>query len=77
MEKLSRLGGAWVVPSVTAWRTAAGLSVHEPRSQFAPWYGEGHNSGMPLNITASLAVEKIMERAKLPGTFKRWPGIAE
>ena len=32
---------------------------------------------MPLNITAALAVKKIMEREKLPGTLKLWPGVAE
>src|SRR5262245_20769121 len=50
------------------------------RQQFidgAPGHGEGHNSGVPLNITAALAVKKIMEREKLPGTLKLWPGVAE
>ena len=32
---------------------------------------------MPLNITAALAVKKIMEREKLSGTLVLWPGIAE
>ena len=32
---------------------------------------------MPLNITAALAVKKIMEREHLPGTLKLWPGVAE
>jgi len=43
----------------------------------APGHGEGHNSGVPLNITAALAVKKIMEREHLPGTLKLWPGVAE
>jgi len=43
----------------------------------APGHGEGHNSGTPLNIVAALAVKKIMEREKLPGTLMIWPGIAE
>jgi aminobenzoyl-glutamate utilization protein B len=32
---------------------------------------------VPLNITAALAVKKIMERQKLSGTIKVWPGVAE
>ncbi len=30
-----------------------------------------------MNITAALAVKKIMEREKIPGTIKIWPGTAE
>ena len=30
-----------------------------------------------MNITAALAVKKIMEREKLPGTIRIWPGTAE
>src|SRR6185295_18244311 len=43
----------------------------------APGHGEGHNSGMPLQIAAALAVKKIMEQQKLPGTLRLWPGVAE
>ena len=43
----------------------------------APGHGEGHNSGQPLNITAAIAVKRLMERTKLPGTIKLWPGVAE
>ena len=32
---------------------------------------------MPLQITAALAVKKIMEQQHLPGTLKLWPGVAE
>ena len=32
---------------------------------------------MPLQVTAALAVKKIMEREHLPGTLKLWPGVAE
>lgn len=54
-----------------------GVAYHDPMIQGAPGHGEGHNSGMPLNITAALAVKKIMEREKLPGTIRLWPGVAE
>ena len=43
----------------------------------APGHGEGHNSGMAVNVTAALALKKIMERDKISGTIKLWPGVAE
>src|SRR6266540_6596333 len=54
-----------------------GVAYHDPLIEGAPGHGEGHNSGVPLNITAVLAVKKIMEREHLPGTRKIWPGVAE
>jgi aminobenzoyl-glutamate utilization protein B len=53
------------------------VAWHEPMIEGAPGHGEGHNSGMPLNITAALAVKKIMEREHLKGTIQLWPGVAE
>jgi len=43
----------------------------------APGHGEGHNSGQAVNIVAALVVKEIMEREKIPGTLKLWPGVAE
>jgi aminobenzoyl-glutamate utilization protein B len=54
-----------------------GVAYHDPIIEGAPGHGEGHNSGVPLNITAAIAVKKIMEREKLPGTIRVWPGTAE
>jgi len=54
-----------------------GVAYKDPIIEGAPGHGEGHNSGVPLNITAALAVKKIMERERLPGTLKLWPGVAE
>jgi aminobenzoyl-glutamate utilization protein B len=54
-----------------------GVAYHDPMIDGAPGHGEGHNSGVPLNITAAIAVKRQMERAKLPGTIKVWPGVAE
>src|SRR5438128_8798769 len=34
-----------------------GVAYHDPIIDGAPGHGEGHNSGMPLNVTASLAVK--------------------
>ena len=54
-----------------------GVACHKPIVPGAPGHGEGHNSGQPLNVTAALAVKKIMERERLPGTLMLWPGVAE
>ena len=53
------------------------VAYHKPIVEGAPGHGEGHNSGIPLNITAALAVKKIMERENIGGTLILWPGIAE
>ncbi len=54
-----------------------GVGWHEPIIEGAPGHGEGHNSGVPLNIIAALAVKKVMEREHLKGTIRLWPGVAE
>ena len=54
-----------------------GVAYHDPIIEGAPGHGEGHNSGMPLNILAALAVKKVMEREHLQGTLMLWPGVAE
>ncbi|MEZ5292562.1 MAG: amidohydrolase [Vicinamibacterales bacterium] len=54
-----------------------GVAYHDPIVEGAPGHGEGHNTGVPLNIVAALAVKRIMEREKLPGTLMLWPGVAE
>src|SRR5262245_38650925 len=54
-----------------------GVAWHEAIIDGAPGHGEGHNSGMPLQIAAALSVKKIMEQQRLPGTLKLWPGVAE
>src|SRR6184192_6169 len=54
-----------------------GVAWHEPIIEGAPGHGEGHNSGMPLQIAAALSVKKVMEQQHLQGTLKLWPGVAE
>ncbi|MDB5109522.1 MAG: amidohydrolase [Mucilaginibacter sp.] len=54
-----------------------GVAYHDPIIEGAPGHGEGHNSGQPLNITAILALKKIMMREKISGTLMLWPGVAE
>src|SRR5580658_9109597 len=54
-----------------------GVGWHDPLIEGAPGHGEGHNSGVPLNIVAAIAVKRIMEREHLKGTIRLWPGVAE
>lgn len=54
-----------------------GVPYREPLIAGAPGHGEGHNSGVPLNIVAALAVKRVMERDRLPGTLLLWPGVGE
>lgn len=54
-----------------------GVGYREPMIVGAPGHGEGHNSGMPMNILAALAVKKMMEQQHLKGTIRLWPGVAE
>jgi len=54
-----------------------GVAYHDPIVVGAPGHGEGHNSGIPLNIIAAITVKEIMEREKIEGTLVLWPGVAE
>ena len=54
-----------------------GVSYRDPLVAGAPGHGEGHNSGQAVNITAALAVKKLMEKERMPGTLRLWPGVAE
>jgi len=54
-----------------------GVAYRAPLVEGAPGHGEGHNSGEAVNVTAAIVIKKIMEREKIPGTIKVWPGVAE
>ena len=54
-----------------------GVAYHDPMVVNGPGHGEGHNSGEMVNIAAALAIKKIMEREKMSGTIRIWPGVAE
>ncbi len=54
-----------------------GIAYRDPIVEGAPGHGEGHNSGQAVNVTAALALKKIMERERIPGTLILWPGVAE
>ena len=53
------------------------VAWHEALIEGAPGHGEGHNSGQAVNVTAALALKKVMEREGIPGTLVLWPGVAE
>ena len=54
-----------------------GVAYRDPLVDGAPGHGEGHNSGQAVNITAAIVLKSIMEREKIPGTIRIWPGVAE
>jgi aminobenzoyl-glutamate utilization protein B len=65
------------VDSLLGTSQKPGVPGREPFVEGAPGHGEGHNTGIPLSITAALALKKVMEREKIAGTILVWPGIAE
>jgi aminobenzoyl-glutamate utilization protein B len=54
-----------------------GVAYHAPLVEGAPGHGEGHNSGLPVVITAAIATKKVMQRERIGGTIRIWPGVAE
>ncbi len=62
------------LPATSQW---PGIACHDPVIENAPGHGEGHNSGLALDVTAALAVRAVLQRERLPGTIRIWPGVAE
>ena len=54
-----------------------GISTIKAMVPGAPGHGEGHNAGVPLQITAALAIKAVMEKNHIKGRLMLWPGIAE
>jgi aminobenzoyl-glutamate utilization protein B len=54
-----------------------GVAYHAPLIEGAPGHGEGHNSGMAVQVTAAIVLKKLMEEHHLSGTLKIFPGVAE
>jgi aminobenzoyl-glutamate utilization protein B len=54
-----------------------GVAYHDPIIEGAPGHGEGHNSGQAVNVTAALVLKQLMEKHKISGTIKLFPGVAE
>ncbi len=54
-----------------------GVAYHDPLVEGAPGHGEGHNAGQAVIVTAAVALKRLMEQHRLPGTLKLYPGVAE
>jgi aminobenzoyl-glutamate utilization protein B len=54
-----------------------GVAYHDPIVEGAPGHGEGHNSGMAVNVTAALVLKDLIQEHKIAGTLKVFPGVAE
>ena len=54
-----------------------GVAFHKPMVEGAPGHGEGHNSGIPVIVTAALTLQEQMKTKNMGGTLVIWPGIAE
>jgi aminobenzoyl-glutamate utilization protein B len=65
------------VDSLIGTSQKPGVPGRAPFIEGAPGHGEGHNTGIPLSITAAIALKTVMEREKIGGTIRVWPGIAE
>ena len=65
------------VDCITKASQYPGVAYHKPMVEGAPGHGEGHNSGIPVVITAALALQEQMKNNDLGGTLIIWPGIAE
>jgi aminobenzoyl-glutamate utilization protein B len=54
-----------------------GVAYRDPLIPGGPGHGEGHNAGQAVNVTAALAVKELMQKYKIPGTIRVYPGVAE
>src|SRR5580704_15699843 len=54
-----------------------GVAYHDPIVDGAPGHGEGHNSGMAVNVVAALVLKKMMIEHHIGGTIKIFPGVAD
>ncbi len=54
-----------------------GVAYRAPLIPGGPGHGEGHNAGQAVNVTAAIVAKNLMERYKIPGTIRVYPGVAE
>ncbi|MFB3829742.1 MAG: amidohydrolase [Bryobacteraceae bacterium] len=54
-----------------------GVPWREPLIAGGPGHGEGHNSGQAVNVTAAIVVKQLMQKYRIPGTLRVYPGVAE
>jgi len=54
-----------------------GVIRRAPLIENGPGHGEGHNSQQAVNVTAAIVVKRLMEKYRIPGTLRIYPGVAE
>jgi aminobenzoyl-glutamate utilization protein B len=54
-----------------------GVAYHDPLIPNGPGHGEGHNAGQAVNVTAAIVVKNLMQKYRIPGTIRVYPGVAE
>jgi aminobenzoyl-glutamate utilization protein B len=54
-----------------------GVAYHDPLVPGAPGHGEGHNSGQAVNVTAAIVLKNLMDKYRISGTLRLFPGVAE
>lgn len=54
-----------------------GVAYHAPLVENGPGHGEGHNSQQAVSVTAAIVVKELMDKYKIPGTVRVYPGVAE
>jgi len=54
-----------------------GVVYRAPLIENGPGHGEGHNSHQAVNLTAAIVVKRLMEKHRIPGTLRVYPGVAE
>ena len=54
-----------------------GVAYREALVAGGPGHGEGHNAGPAVNVTAAIVVKELLQKYKIPGTIRVYPGVAE
>ncbi len=54
-----------------------GVAYRDFLVEGAPGHGEGHNAGQAVNVTAALALKKLMQKNNIEGQLRIYPGVAE
>ncbi len=54
-----------------------GVAYRAPLIEGGPGHGEGHNSGQAVQVTAAVAVKRLMQKHRIAGTLRVYPGVAE
>ncbi len=54
-----------------------GVAYYAPLIEGGPGHGEGHNSGQAVQVTAAVAVKRLIEKHRIAGTLRVYPGVAE